>query len=735
MPSYVPYTIRHLAYIFIPACTLGTIYLGLHTTNVFPDLFESSSYTYLIYNVLKLALIPILLLLLHNLGDLTRKIASRHDLEFNFESATINTGVGLATLNLTVYITGLFGWYSDTPYIILVLCLFLVTWKATEKLYLLFFTFNPLPIGRMIRSEFPLWIVFSAILATVIILKSVTPDVMDNDVLGGYIPYYATAKDYGTSLWDTWFFIHFFIGKGGGLQVLITQLVDAHSINLAGGCALVLCLAVYISGGLRLTANYLFLATGAVASLLMLHCSVSLAKPHLLVSSIIGCLLLSILRATEQTSSSTDTKFSCLILILGAVVATPVSAGILGPFLGLLVGLALIIKRKDLALWFLTMTFVLAVTLVGSFAINTEAVGLPDYTLSILDFFGNFEAMSKHWSPVGIYLQRAFNQSDFSLALPQTEIIGTYISSLLFDMTPQINGPLAGLCIIILLFSGLVASVFRKRQGETVAGFEVVGVSFCFLAILICWKYIMNHGAQDRFTLIRFILGSWLVIFSLDNLSRLARPGWPRNILIFTALCGWIATLVPATILTVNLVTHWRLNFLVRGSLGSFYDLIYPVADGLAAARLIPPGERILCLNFSPGLYALPGQTFQRPFQNAIIRDIHEVLYNSPSRGKEALIRNKTPYAFFTMREIPIIHILSPALSPDGLATHWKLLWRSGKQPESFLFTSKPSEGSPIPADILNSIKTSISTKGVHMGEVYAAGREEALRLGLIDGQ
>jgi len=197
----------------------------------------------------------------------------------------------------------------------------------------------------------------------------------------------------------------------------------------------------------------------------------------------------------------------------------------------------------------------------------------------------------------------------------------------------------------------------------------------------------------------------------------------------------WATSLVQPLYATVTSIGKERLEFLVRGSYAKIYDAYFPMGDGLTAMRLIPGGERALCLNFSPGLYSVPGGVFQRPLQAVFVRDLHKVLYGPPDMGARALAAHKVHYAFFTLREIALLNVLAPTFSLPRLRDNWRLVWRSGHAPESFLFSSRPGEGEPIPDDVLAAMSGYIVAKGIHMEKVYAPGFKYARTLNLVPAE
>lgn len=541
----------------------------------------------------------------------------------------------------------------------------------------------------------------------ILLICGLAPQLPTNDEVGNYLPFYADLlANHG--FWPTKWFIHYSFTKGAGFQYFVAALAGLFTVQLAN-----VLLFFFSAGLLWWLLRRLGLAglPGLVLVLLYAHSPVVsqfFVKNH----GVMGAYLAMMLHLLARLLHSPPFSWRGGVLLTLAVVATVVFNP---PLVVVVVGMAAAVLvvawfaegwcwRSRVALW---VAGVAVVTMVGLSFWDVGQSGIGNFLFSHEIFENATAETTPAWDPLAIRMQHEINDAEGGITLSRW-LDGPTVRRALDkviprEMTRSLPMPLtaatrevvqvAALLLVLLGAAGYILN--RWRWDPLPATVVALAVLVVVMAMAVLVGY--DHAASQRGTLFRvFPLLLCLGAAIQGGVGLLATPRQRR-------LAAGVATLL----LLAPWYNLWmqpppnRLGSMARQLLVGRLSLLeamgkkWPMAEEWQAAKVLPPGSRVVHLNFRPGAYLLPGVEYGRPLQNSYNPWFSQVMF-TPAAEALAVLRQAGFDYLFLLPEAPLLLNARAAIfSAPGLMRHYRLLWQ-GK--EGILLTHRPGEGRPLPA-------------------------------------
>ena len=448
-------------------------------------------------------------------------------------------------------------------------------------------------------------------------VSGVLANFITND-FGHYLPMYDLALTRGDLLPNI-FYNAYYAAKGDGLAFLFMAATSSHAIYSV--CFLALCLILLMAG------RYTALVSGsrilgALFIVILLATRIVRAemyKAHIISSMFIlaAPFMLSLLFIAHRQDRPAVFR-ACVATIAGMLVITPLDGAFLS--LPLLAGfvLALLLRRGALLRRNVALIGVSLAVFFGMLGLNFALTGMPE--IKPFTFFWPFMDLHK---------------VDGWISVNTVVSLGSINHSTGFVFTPagllRTGLKLGGLVLALVGGAWLLRRVYPMRLRHYVVLLAPIAALH---VVTIFFKTITHHLSFADHTTFESVLNRMFLCYAVLLLVALAAR-FLRNRTRLRPDAAKIAFALFAVLGVHAVVFNWLPP--LRQQIGyarSFVGQTAPATlfgawrDPAAeeVQRLLPPGERVFSLYFSPYAYTLPGQRFERPENSETMRFLPQLL-------------------------------------------------------------------------------------------------------------
>jgi len=655
---------------------LGTVALmapvvWLATSGVYQRYYAESSAIYLPYNVARVVLLLVIMLVCWGVGSRAIRIRDG-DAEPGVVDALF---CGAALWSLAVVVLAALHLYNQPLLIALVA---VATAVAVHDL--LARRWQP---GRF--SDWSLPTLLAGSVAVVHLVAILIGIVLwghfggDNDVPGSYLPYYQTVLDSG-SIAPNHYWVHFFATKGNGLGLLANALSDVQGSGLAT-------LAVILMGGALLVRLGLRTGVPLAASLIALCLYLQFfgsqgayAKAHIIRNLLIGYLVVSASEALWSGARAPFGTVARVAVIVAVIVLSPLAIVILAPVLIVPAAIFLLSNRLPWRRLLIEPAWAAAAVVVV-LAYNYVQVGLLELHSmpSLAGRFVDVNRLSQWIDPALAFLdyRLAFVQAmlpgglaaESALAIAPTESVRQVVEFLLPAGTPVLLGA---------VFVGAAFAIpFARPEGRN-ASLALLNLAIAVGVLIVLRMFGGGPGSSmGRFTdfATPLVLSATLIAFvaSWTHLQTIASKSMLGLVTAVAAVVAIRAGFEPVRALP------WResASFAFGGSsYAAMNELSWGTSTATALARTTPPDARIELLGFLPGFTAVPGAKFERPDGSSYVRDYSKVLFAAEDEAAKRYTDNNINYFVFDVSpSTPIVWSgFAPLFSPESVRTRMQVV-------------------------------------------------------------
>jgi hypothetical protein len=691
----------------------GAIHYGFRALDVWNSRFDQPGPLYVVNHLLRLAFLVFFAWIVDSLGRTILERTSRKGEPWTsgpVDGVLLSSFTGASVLTVVTLILGAFGGLYPGVALALTAPIVFLSYPRFKRILA-----SLRGIGTTIRNDcfadgsrpFKLatgWLAFCVLLQLVILVvsKGLMPDVLTNDTMGHYLPYFEQVlRDHGTGL--NKHFLHYFYSKGDALFFLASLLTDVQTTQLVSLyfvllSALMLYALVAGTIGDRapwgLLASMLYLAI--LAPVNERAVVTEFQKAHL----VIGAFLLFIAYMTglaRRIPPERMRRWSLLQAFIAVVLVlmSPVSCAFVLPYLLLQ---ALFFRRatvRQAVLPLAAATAAFAFMLGMNYFCSGLAEGTP------LPFWlkhGDFSRIKSWVSPAAIQFQIAFNTANGEgageISLRSALSIDRLTRSFweVFHQRQLIPRTFFNVvvpaAVVVLAMAAWRRRVDRERMGRLLPFALLQVITFGLLAVT-------NQHSIYRYAAFRVFVQVLVYGGALAILLSIAKPGRLRE---WAVLGVMVAASLFTTIRTAERSKYFTLrdkvDFLAgKSSYADAYGKAYKdIRAALKVQRAIE-GEKVELLSFLHGVTGLPGNRFQFPLMCDYNRsgDFEDVMFGSPERAAEALKRNQLNY-FMMRTDLPLLFAgYAPLFEPDQVGKYFRAVdsgepgvllwtWRSGQE-------------------------------------------------------
>jgi hypothetical protein len=551
-------------------------------------------------------------------------------------------------------------------------------------------------------------IVFTIVIQIIylFIVKGLLPDLITNDTVGHYLPYYQEVLN-THSIWMNKFFFHFYYSKGAGLFFLTGLLTDIQTIQIVSFYFLLMSVLTLVAL-VRKIANdnfiWMLVAVSVYLSSSMITLETGLIvaefqKPHIMLGSFIVFMTYLSVSSFSIPESLNSLWFIFLFIVVSAIIViTPVSFIFIFPYLILLSVFLFVIKRRDLlkmtAFSIVSAGFIFMLIIVINYVFSgmAEATPLPWF------FEHRNESALRSWiSPNAILFQIQMN-------LQSGEGAGAILPSNIFDVSKLIENiwfvlydknmiPAPIFIMLLLAVVAILIAAVKKKIIPLNITYNIVPSIFMLVIIVILFTVIQQHSIyRYAFFLeyFRISLYMYIILFSITLIPA------PVNIR------KYLVTVVALIIFSFPVYQFFhsaaesqveKYSFVSgKSSFAELYKRRWEVTSiGLQIQKLIGANNKIIVMNFLPGFYGIPKSNFQRPLMCDYNTDgdFETILFGSPEKAMGILKEKNINYALIILDRPFIFTVYAPLFAPENLQTYFKiaatgdnmllLTWRSSK--------------------------------------------------------
>lgn len=546
--------------------------------------------------------------------------------------------------------------------------------------------------------------------------KGLYPDVVTNDTVGHYMPYFRDTLAAGRILFAPDFMDYFFC-KGAGLHYFFGVLGDVQFLQLATLLAvLVLCLMLAAvtreaSGGatvLALAAVVVFLSLPSLYSL-------EFQKIHALAGAfLIGQQLLLARMASPGPGNIRLAARGCALMTLGLTVLLPLSLMISLPAMAFAAWSAH--RRKGAGTrQFAALAGLQAGTALVIFLGNYLAYGLADLSPAHVFFaLRDPVRLAKHIDP---------NAVAFLLDLSSGDSLVVSSAGFIWERLTRLNPlnylwckglPPLWIMLALAAVPALAVRAIRAGQGVAPAGRGRplpptlrLYASGSLVTLLVVWG--LNVAVkQQSFELSRFgffttwhmaVLCMSLAIAGAHDLARLGGMGRA------TSECGGHGSFVGLAALALvacalagfphNLGDDVRETlefFNGRANYSTRYGRVHTdIPDCLACMPFVPKGSLVLPLNLMSGCYGLPEDIFRPPFYDDHARDFTALCMADAQGQKAFFASHRLDHFLINLATPPLPYVFLNLFAPGSIGDNFRIVARHG--PDVYLLGFGPVEG------------------------------------------
>ncbi|MFO0753202.1 MAG: hypothetical protein U0411_07755 [Thermodesulfovibrionales bacterium] len=633
----------------------------------------------------------------------------------------VSSFAGASLLTLVMFVLGLLkAYYTATALLLTVPITFLSYPELRETSRALPRFFNRL-VHEYFKGKGTLQWIVTAFLVFVVAVqflylflsKGLMPDLLTNDTIGHYLPYYQEVLN-SHSIGVNKYFPHYFYSKGVGLFFLAALLTDIQSVQLVSFLFLLLSAAALYALVRKIAGDeplwvLLSLLLFFSSSIILNESGIIVAefqKIHVLIGSfIIFTAYLTVLAVSLPASLVRPWAVLLLLVAGAALVMSPVSFAFLLPYLLLQSLLFFLLRNTPL----LRTSFFITAGLLGIFvallAFNLFTSGLAEATPLPLFFKYRIDSIMRDWiSPNAFLMQIQMNtlsgEGAGAVGLGRLFQFGTIVQNTIDVLHDGSMVPFIVYFALLVLTVVLVAVASRK--GLMPAGsVSTIAPVACMLLVVYLLLGITEQSSIYRYTVFltffKISLYVYVLLFSIRALF--GATDFKKHVLLF-------AVVLTAVFALLNFYTTTskaqatplsdKIGFAAgRMSYADLYEKRWEgVKLGLKVQKGIGEDKKVVMMNFIPSIYGIPKSRFQRPLMNDFNTngDFENVLYGSPEKAKEAYMKQNLNYFLVIFDQPLLFPAYSPLFEPQAMKKYFKstakgtnvvmLTWRSPKDPE-----------------------------------------------------
>jgi len=691
-PASTPASWRGSVFVVLGTLSLIAPIAWLATSGVYQRYFAEPSMLYVPYNLARLVLLVVILLVSWGVGARAIRLRDR-DAEPGAVDALF---CGAALWSVAVFVLAAMHLYVQSLLLVLVA---VATAVALHDL---------MARGRRpaALSQWSLPTLLAGAAAVVHLAAILLGIVLwghfggDNDVPGSYLPYYQTVLDHG-SIAPNHYWVHFFASKGNGLGLLANALSDVQGAGIATLAVILMGGALIVRLGMR---HGVPLAAALIALCLYLQFFGSqgaYAKSHIIRNLLIGYLVVSASEALWSGSRDPFGSVSRLAVIVAVIVLSPLAIVILGPIL---------VAPAVLYLWSGRMKWTriliepawAAAAVIGVLAYNYFQVGLLELHSmpSVAGQFVDVDRLSRWLDPGLAYLdyRLAFVQAMLpgglvaasALAIAPTESIGQVVALLL---------PASALAPIgLVLAAGLFVIPFSSPHGRNV-WLAMLNLAVALSVLIVLRMFGGGPGSSmSRFTDFAVPLALSVALVAFVAFWSNARAVVFRN--VFAVIAAAAAVVAIKSGFQPIGALPWRDGVafaLGRTSYAAMNEYSWGTATASTLVRSLPAGSRIELLGFLPGFTAVPGAEFERPDGAIYLRDYTKVLFGAEDEAsKRYTDTGINHFVFDVSPTTPIVWSgFAPLFSAESIRARMQVVSHHASDGRDLYVTTWRAPGAP----------------------------------------
>jgi len=544
----------------------------------------------------------------------------------------------------------------------------------------------------------------------ILVSKGLMPDLLTNDTIGHYIPYYQEVlRTHG--IWMNKYFYHFYVSKGAGTYFLAQLLGDVQSAQLAsfyfffiGG----LTLYAYIK---RITRSDLLWMLSAVilcfSSTIFLNENGSavaeFSKPHLLIGAFISFIVYSgVISLSLPPERLKAWQYLQTMVLVSLIIISPVSAAFVLPWLVLQLIVSLFTVNKASRVLFVLPVAATIISFAGMLVFNYLSSGMAEATpLPLFYKFSDTGRLAKWLSLSVVQFQILMNNLSGEGAgavavanLLKLKNVMTNFASVLHDasMAPQF----AYFPILPIALALIAAAVRRKEIDPNII--SQVWPMLSMLALSWVLLSVTEQLSIYRYTIFLTIMRDGLYLFIFYFLARNFAARFYKKVVFIPIVIILIFSCMNfySSIKRQTMPIEDKINFLTGNT--SYADLYEKkwgaVKMGLTIQDKIGSNKKVVVMNFLPALYGMPKSEFERPLMNDYNTNgvFEKILFGSPEQAMNTLQALNINYFLFAFDKPLLFTAYSPLFDPQNAKKYFKyagssattllLTWRAPGEPE-----------------------------------------------------
>lgn len=633
----------------------------------------------------------------------------------------VSSFAGASLLTLVMFLLGLLKAYYTATAVLLTAPIVFLSYPDLRE------TARALPgfFNRLFRDYFQekgtlqgtitAFLVFAIIvqISYLFLSKGLMPDLLTNDTIGHYLPYYQEVlNNHGIGM--NKYFPHYYYSKGVGLFFLAGLLTDIQSIQLVSFLFLLLSAATLYALVRKIAGNeplwvLLSLLLFFSSSIILNESGVIVAefqKIHIMIGSFIIFTAYLTALAVSLPDSLVRPWAVLLLLVTGAaLVMSPVSYAFLLPYLLLQSLLFFLVRKTPL----LRTSFLVTAGSLGIFvallAFNLFTSGMAEATPLPLFFKYKIESIMRDWiSPNAFLMQIQMNtlsgEGAGAVGLGRLFQFGTIVRNAIDVLHDGSMIPFIVYFALLVLTAVLVSIASRKGLMPAGSVSTIVPVLFMLLVVYVLLG-ITEQSSIYRYTvfLIFFKIALYIYVLLFSIRALFGATDFKRHVLLFAAVLATVFALLNFYTVTSKaqaMPLSDKLGFVTGGlSYADLYEKRWEgVKLGLKVQRGIGEDKKVVMMNFIPSIYGIPKSRFQRPLMNDFntYGDFENVLYGSPEKAKEAYVKHDINHFLVIFDQPLLFPAYSPLFEPQAMKKYFKsagkgtnvvvLAWRSPGDPE-----------------------------------------------------
>ncbi len=571
--------------------------------------------------------------------------------------------------------------------------------------------------GKALFSGF-LLVIFVQFLY-LLIVKGLSPDLVTNDTVGHYMPYFQEVIN-SHSTWMNKFTFHYFMSRGSGLFFLAALLTDVQSIQLVSFyfmilTGLVLCALVgritddwpwvLLAACLYFSTNILISETGLIVA--------EFQKSHVMIGAFVVFMtyMTTLAFAIPAGCFSAWCFFQIFIATTGVIIS-PVSFVFIFPYLIFQGALFMLLKREPLLKLTTIAIVVTSTVFLSLLGFNYLSSGLAELTPLPLFFEYRNESILSRWvSPLSLLssINIAITSGEGAGGVGFSNLlnIGNYIQNFKLVFYDDAMAPIV-LFIMLLLLTGITFMVsLKKKFFPEEALYSISSILFMLFTAFLLFSVNKQHSLY-RYTFFLAYFKIAFYVFLLVFLTRIFSGGaiLKRNIVLAITATALLFSVVNFFRLTSSSASgislEDRIKFLFGlTSYAELYNKKWEVTNiGLNVKKVVGKDAKVVPLNFFPGLYGIPNGGFQRPFMCDYNKsgDFESVLFGPPEKAMETLKKYRINYFLIVSVRPLLFTVFAPLFEPQAVKQYFKLV---GTGENTLLLTWRAETDPPISDAIL----------------------------------